>query len=109
LPIVFCGQILGKHKSNQKFWASYFHRYGFVLILTNKSRHLLCGWAKLVHGICKFVPLAISRARKREKKSLSFVEDCIVFINMKILFCFVEQASLLAARACDLGGICECT
>jgi hypothetical protein len=37
------------------------------------------------------------------------VEDCIVFINMKILFCFVEQASLLAARACDLGGICECT
>jgi hypothetical protein len=31
------------------------------------------------------------------------------FLNMKIFVCFIQQASLLAMSACELGGICKCS
>jgi hypothetical protein len=35
--------------------------------------------------------------------------DSFCLINMKIFVCFVQQASLLAPHAYDLGGICQCS
>jgi hypothetical protein len=63
----------------------------FHQTLYNKSRHLLCGWAKLSH------------VRVRE----TFVVACIVFIYMKIFVCFIKQACLLAAHVHELCGICH--
>jgi hypothetical protein len=68
--------------------------------------------------IILFVECKIARTCARETDNLvvfcsgraltSLVLACIVFIYMKIFVCFVQQACLLPARACDLGGICQC-
>jgi hypothetical protein len=59
---------------------------------------------------CSVVEQSLT-ARARERTRLARLASlharmvgCIIFINMKIFVCFVQQACLLAVRACDLGG-----
>jgi hypothetical protein len=82
------------------FW--YLSAASSIILKITKSRHLLCGWAKLARAHKWVSEWEWERERERERDS--FAVACIIYIYLKTFVCFIKQDCLLAAYAHELCG-----